>query len=237
MRPLGRVELVCDGEGVPAVRILTDSGRACAPSDLNHLGALSERCPTITVRLGVDPLGNILVHHPDLSVGSAEREFTRRVAEAGGARFIWVKEGVETVVEFQGGHAEHWRKALELTEGVAVEAWREELSEQRWRSSSSHFHDPARAMLRPEPARTRPAGPIPFYAETAGAVPRAGRPTVAGIELPAGVAVLTSGLSRTGVATSRSAILSGGPLRSPPRSPRPVSGRCYGTGRRTRTTT
>jgi hypothetical protein len=120
-----------------------------------------------------------------LSEGSEERRLAAVVARQPELVVVWFNEGVETLYVFIEMTRASWLVALEQTRGISREAWREELAELAWGESESWRPGP-----RPRPHKRRnapaPEPRVPFFATRSGAIPRTGRPELAGITLPAG---------------------------------------------------
>jgi hypothetical protein len=122
----------------------------------------------------------------NLSHGSGERQFLERALQQGSLRFMWVNEGLEGTYSFPQELQEACREALVATVDVSPEAWKEEIADIKW----AHTEAGARGQPRPRRHRRRsaqpPSEPIPFFASRSGAIPSAGRPSIAGQSLPVG---------------------------------------------------
>lgn len=122
----------------------------------------------------------------DLSDGSHERRCMERIVAQDTVRVAWVREGVEIDLAIPESTRTACAEALAATRGVGSDEWREELAEFEWRRSPSWRP----GVPRPRRHRRRTAGPperpVSFFARRSGALPRDGKPTVAGVELPRG---------------------------------------------------
>lgn len=141
---------------------------------------------SLRAKIEPGPTGRYVRRWLDLSEGSDDRRIVAKLVDQGAARFVWVKEGLEVVRELPDTTRQAWKEALGNTRGVDRDAWQEEMAELEW------MHSPAWRPGRPRPRKHRrrtamaPEHPLPFFARRSGAIPRAGRPTVAGVKLPRG---------------------------------------------------
>jgi Domain of unknown function (DUF4253) len=142
--------------------------------------------PAVIVHIPRAGEGIYIVERPlDLSAGSKERALTERLVDQEGVEFRWVNERVTIRKAFHPGLREWWRRTLKETAGTSPEQWMALLVS--FRREFSEWPAGARPPMRPKrrlaPA---PATPVPFFARRSGAIPRSGRPTVAGVRLPKG---------------------------------------------------
>jgi hypothetical protein len=124
----------------------------------------------------------------DLRSGGDERRLFEALSKQDQVSVSWVNEGATAVYAIPVEHQGWWREVLENTGDLGPEDWRREydwLLAYGYRAREFPFHRrraPRHIRRMAEP----PDRPVPFFAARSGAVPRAGRPTVAGVRLPSG---------------------------------------------------
>lgn len=127
----------------------------------------------------------------DFSQHSEERVLAADLARQSDVTVRWVRDDV-TLVHALPDRAsrERWLEAHSNSEGVAIGDWVRETAAWAARSDTELTEWP-RGASRFLPRRKRrtaapPAAAVPFFARRSGAVPREGRPMVAGVRLPRG---------------------------------------------------
>jgi hypothetical protein len=122
----------------------------------------------------------------NLSVGSEERELVETLTHQDAIQVQWAHENLEARYQITDQYKDLLRKALSTAESfTAEEMYYDSLSQGAGREELAAFG------VKSNPARTprttpRPQDPLPYFASRTGAVPRTGRPTVAGRQMPEG---------------------------------------------------
>ena len=175
---------VVEGRGVldPAVYL---EGRRVTLTNVIH-EELRRGFPAIVVQVPRNGRSVRVVERPlDLSAAGEERALTERLVDQEDVEVRWVNEGVTVRVPFHEGLRQWWRTTLDETAGMSREEWlallvsfRHDFSE--WPGGVRPPRGPRRHVVPP------PLMPVPFFAKRAGAIPRTGRPSLAGVRLPKG---------------------------------------------------
>jgi Domain of unknown function (DUF4253) len=148
--------------------------------------ALGRMFPALTASIPRNGRSERIVDRPfDLSAGSEERRLVEKLVRQERLEVRWVNEGVTVDVGFHEGLRRGWQKTLDEMATVTQAEWigllasvRYDFSE--WPGGIRPSLTPKRRVV-PEPSR-----PVPFYSRRSGAIPRAGRASLAGVRLPKG---------------------------------------------------
>jgi hypothetical protein len=115
---------------------------------------------------------------------AAERAFVKRIADRGVLELRWVNEGV-TAEHDLSAYAEWLVEAAEAAEQIDAPTWREIVAQAKWEYSEAGIPGRKRPK-RHRRHRATTTATTPCFAELSGALPRNGRPSVAGLRLPQG---------------------------------------------------
>ena len=176
-----------------------ESGRErLAPDEIFGYCALApgHGAPWDMVWFGVSVPGDIKGalgrrRYVDLAPSSDESRLLAALAQQQTVALRWVTEEVELIYRLGAESRETWLQALATNEQRTDEErharYEQMLERGLARKSELPFYRRV-TPRRPRRIAQPPATPIPFFAGRSGTVPRASRPTIAGLRFPAGMA-------------------------------------------------